>query len=447
MNTIHKLRVLGLSLLLLAGISIQEKAEAQPGVSISYQTFYNELAPYGRWINTPQYGSVWTPYVDAGFQPYATNGYWEVTEYGNTWVSDYDWGWAPFHYGRWSYDDYNGWFWIPGYEWGPSWVSWRSGGGYYGWAPMGPGININVSVNIPSFWWVFVPQQYISSRSWHNFCVPRGRYDNVYGHTTIINNYYRNDNRSYVYGPRRDEIERVTRRPVQIRQIDHDRRGIVMNDRSNSRAYNNYGTDRSRSYNTPGSGSDRSRSYNTPGRGNDGYNSDRGVVRSNNNAGSRNGNYGSSGNRSNPVNENRVPDNRNIPNGRNGNEGYNQPNRERSTPDRGEVYSAPDRNRPDYNSQRQQSPAASYPGNANRVPEAARPTPNPEQSRSRSYDQPVNTGRSRDNGGQYQSPQRSSDNGPSIRSNSSERNGGQSGGSERSYESPGRAERGGRSPR
>ena len=180
MNTMHKFRILGLSLLLIAGISSGEKLQAQPGVSISYQTFYNELAPYGRWINTPQYGSVWTPYVDAGFQPYATNGYWQVTEYGNTWVSDYDWGWAPFHYGRWSYDDYNGWFWIPGYEWGPAWVSWRSGGGYYGWAPMGPGVNINVSINIPSFWWVFVPQQYISSRSWHNYWVPRGGYNNIY---------------------------------------------------------------------------------------------------------------------------------------------------------------------------------------------------------------------------------------------------------------------------
>ena len=148
MYSMHKFRIFALSILLLGGISIEEKVKAQPGVSISFQTFYSELSPYGRWINTPQYGSVWTPYVDAGFQPYSTNGYWEVTEYGNTWVSDYDWGWAPFHYGRWSFDDYNGWFWIPGYEWGPAWVNWRSGGGYYGWAPLGPGVNVNVSINI-----------------------------------------------------------------------------------------------------------------------------------------------------------------------------------------------------------------------------------------------------------------------------------------------------------
>ena len=230
MNTMNKLRILGLSLLLLTGMSVQEKVKAQPGVSISFQTFYNELSPYGRWINSPQYGSVWTPYADPGFQPYSTNGYWEVTEYGNTWVSDYNWGWAAFHYGRWSFDDFNGWFWIPGYEWGPAWVNWRSGGDYYGWAPLGPGMNINISVNIPSFWWVFVPQRYIASRSWYNYCAPRNRVTNIYNQTTIINNYYQRNNRSYAYGPRRDEIERVTRRSVPVRQIDMNQRGRVITD-------------------------------------------------------------------------------------------------------------------------------------------------------------------------------------------------------------------------
>jgi hypothetical protein len=237
MNTIHQLRIFGLALLLLAGLSVQDKVQAQPGVSISFQTFYNELSPYGRWTNSPQHGSVWTPYADRGFQPYSTNGYWEVTEYGNTWVSDYDWGWAPFHYGRWSYDDYNGWFWIPGYEWGPAWVNWRSGGEYYGWAPLGPGMNVNISVNIPSFWWVFVPQRYIATRNWYNYSAPRNRVTHIYNQTTIINNYYRNDNRTYAYGPRRDEMERITRRSIPVREIDHGRRGRVITDRSSYDSY------------------------------------------------------------------------------------------------------------------------------------------------------------------------------------------------------------------
>lgn len=240
MNIMRKLRILGTALLIFAGVFTTTGIKAQPGVRVSFKTFYEDLSPYGRWINSPQYGSVWRPDVEPGFQPYSTNGYWEVTEYGNTWVSAYDWGWAPFHYGRWSYDDFNGWFWIPDYEWGPAWVNWRSGGGYYGWAPLGPGVNINVSVNIPSFWWVFVPQRYITSPRWHSYCAPRNRVTRVYNNTVIINNYYRNDNRTYVYGPRRDEIERVTRRSVPVRTIDASPRGrgrviVAENSRGNDR--------------------------------------------------------------------------------------------------------------------------------------------------------------------------------------------------------------------
>ncbi|WP_031526284.1 DUF6600 domain-containing protein [Dyadobacter crusticola] len=252
MSTTRILRILGLCILMLGGVTVSNKTQAQPGVSISFQTFYEELSPYGRWVRNPQFGSIWVPDVPRGFQPYSTNGYWEVTEYGNTWVSDYDWGWAPFHYGRWSFDDYLGWFWVPDYEWGPAWVNWRSGGGYYGWAPLGPGVNINVSVNIPSFWWVFVPQRYVTYRNWYNYCPPRRRVTNVYNQTVIINNYYRSNNRTYVYGPRRDEIERVTRRSVPVRTIDASPSGrgrvIVAGNGRGNNYYDSRSDDRSSRY-------------------------------------------------------------------------------------------------------------------------------------------------------------------------------------------------------
>lgn len=188
--------------------------------------FYDELGPYGQWVQTPEYGTVWIPNAGADFQPYATSGHWVVTEYGNTWVSDYAWGWAPFHYGRWYQDRYRGWAWIPGNDWGPAWVSWRSGGGYYGWAPLGPiqagpGININVNVNIPANYWTFVPQRYITSPRLYSYCVPRPRVVNIYQNTTIINNVYRANNRTYAYGPRREEIEYVTRRSVPVYRIEN----------------------------------------------------------------------------------------------------------------------------------------------------------------------------------------------------------------------------------
>ncbi|SEI52288.1 hypothetical protein SAMN04487995_1123 [Dyadobacter koreensis] len=430
MYNMHKFRIFALSILLLGGISIQEKVKAQPGVSISFQTFYNELSPYGRWINTPQYGSVWTPYVDAGFQPYSTNGYWEVTEFGNTWVSDYDWGWAPFHYGRWSFDDYNGWFWIPGYEWGPAWVNWRSGGGYYGWAPLGPGVNVNVSINIPSFWWVFVPQRYIATRGWYNYCAPRGRYNQIYSQTTIINNYYRNDNRTYVYGPRRNEIERVTGRSVVIRDIDRNRRGTVIVDRSNGRNSNYYGNDRGRTYNEPGNNS----RY--------GYdnNSRRGTI-SGNNPGNRNNDY--------------SPNNRTYDGGNGNNRGQeirnDRDNRssipdrpaERATSERG--YSTPSQSPRDMNRSRNQEQPGNYDNRSNRTYEQPRATPNVEQNRSRQSEPSYNSGRTRD----YGNSERSSNSAPAVRSNPSERSSGESprggNGGGRSYENAG--ERGGRSPR
>ena len=109
-------------------------------VTISFQTFYDQLSPYGEWISTSDYGYVWRPYIDPseGFMPYSSRGNWAFTNLGWTWVSDYDWGWATFHYGRWYYDDFLGWMWIPGYEWAPAWVTWGSYNNYWGWAPMVP---------------------------------------------------------------------------------------------------------------------------------------------------------------------------------------------------------------------------------------------------------------------------------------------------------------------
>lgn len=194
-------------------------AMAQPGVRVSFQLFYDQLAPYGEWIDDPEYGYVWLPDAGPNFQPYATNGHWVMTNYGNTWVSNYSWGWAPFHYGRWIYTDYYGWAWIPDYEWGPAWVSWRSGGGYYGWAPLGPSMSISINVGIPHHYWVFVPQRYITSPRIYNYYIPYRNRITIFNRTTIINNTYVYNNRSYVSGPRRAEIERATRSRISVRDI------------------------------------------------------------------------------------------------------------------------------------------------------------------------------------------------------------------------------------
>ncbi|MFC6998990.1 DUF6600 domain-containing protein [Rufibacter roseus] len=217
----QKIGALGVIALMVFSLLSSNQAQAgPPGGRVSFQVFYDELSPYGRWINDPDYGYVWSPRVEMGFQPYATRGHWVMTEYGNTWVSDYDWGWAPFHYGRWMYDDFYGWLWVPGNEWGPAWVDWRHSNGYYGWAPMGP----RVTYVVPVTRWVFVPVMYITSPRIYSYCVPRTQVVNIYHNTTIINNYYERDNRKYVYGPRTQDIERATNRRVEVRRLENDSR-------------------------------------------------------------------------------------------------------------------------------------------------------------------------------------------------------------------------------
>lgn len=195
------------------------------GRSVSLQTFYDELSYHGDWINNPDHGYVWRPNVGDDFRPYYTNGRWIMTEYGNTWFSDYSWGWAPFHYGRWFYDDYDGWIWLPDTEWGPAWVDWRTGGGYYGWAPMGPRMSININIGrryYPDNYWVFIPQRHIYyTGGYYNYWQPN-RNVVIIRNTTIINNVYvdrGNRNTRYNSGPRADDIRRATNRNVRVYKV------------------------------------------------------------------------------------------------------------------------------------------------------------------------------------------------------------------------------------
>ncbi len=199
------------------------KVHAQDAV-VSYQTFYDELSPYGQWVSDPEYGNVWVPNEAAGYRPYATGGHWAMTEYGNMWVSDAPYGWACYHYGRWTYNPYYGWVWIPGHEWAPAWVSWRSGGGYYGWAPMGPGYNAGGVYDYPENYWVFVGPGYLYQPNVYTYYEPR-RSGWYVSRTTYINETYVDNSyhTTYYYGPRREVIERETHQPVQVYRVSNAR--------------------------------------------------------------------------------------------------------------------------------------------------------------------------------------------------------------------------------
>jgi hypothetical protein len=213
-------------LLLSFGFTSMNKAEANPFPGVSFQVFYDELAPYGDWVQDQNLGYVWLPYAEQGFHPYGSNGHWAMTSYGNTWVSYYDWGWAPFHYGRWYFDNYyQSWAWVPDYDWGPAWVNWRTGGGYYGWAPLAPGFSLNVGY-LPSSYFVFIPRNRIYHHYAHRYYAPYRNRVRIYNQTTIINNTVIYNNNRYLAGPNRREIERVTNRSVPVYQVQgSDRAG------------------------------------------------------------------------------------------------------------------------------------------------------------------------------------------------------------------------------
>src|SRR5476649_13846 len=209
-------------------IAAPKTSKAQEGRYISNQEFYDYLQPYGTWIYDPEYGNVWVPDVDEDFRPYATRGHWVLTDDGNVWVSGYRWGWATFHYGRWRYDDYYGWEWIPGNEWAPAWVRWRYGRGYYGWAPLMPGISISVSFGggyrEPDNYWVCAPQQYINSPTIYNYYAPSSRNVTIIRNTTIINNTYVSNHQTYIAGPRAQEIRQATHQNVRVYHIGNSSR-------------------------------------------------------------------------------------------------------------------------------------------------------------------------------------------------------------------------------
>jgi hypothetical protein len=215
--------------------------EAQSRVSL--QVFYDELQPYGTWMDYGSHGYVWVPRVERGFVPYATNGYWINTAQGNAWVSDYSWGWAPFHYGRWLFDDFYGWIWVPDTEWAPAWVAWRSGGGYYGWAPLMPGMGIHASFHFyngfPAHYWSFVPYRYVTYRQVYNHCVPRPQVVNIINHTTIITHNHVDHRRNrYFTGPTRNEIEHRGGGRVTVHTLsERDRPGRTEVSRSSATFY------------------------------------------------------------------------------------------------------------------------------------------------------------------------------------------------------------------
>ena len=287
-------------------------------VETNYQVFYDQLGPYGNWVEYPDYGYVWHPNVDVDFRPYATNGHWLYSDEGWTWVSNYNWGWAPFHYGTWFYDDSLGWLWVPGHDWAPAWVTWGRSGDYYCWAPLAPHADAD-RWTPPQRSWNFVPSKRITRPDLDHYVV-NNDFTN-HQRVTIINNISNvNNYNSSRRGGRGNDRDGNNTVPVGV-NTNNGRGGY--DNRANNNPPNNNG-------NNPNRGNDNGRNNNLPPN-NNGNNPNRGNDngRNNNNPPLNKDNGNNNGrNNNNPPNNNPVnnPNNNGNNNGRSNNNPANNPN-------------------------------------------------------------------------------------------------------------------------
>ncbi|PWU12411.1 MAG: hypothetical protein C5B50_21395 [Verrucomicrobia bacterium] len=202
-----------------------------PPPDVNY--FYNDLSPYGAWVDLPGYGWCWQPTVvviNHGWRPYCDSGHWIYSDCGWYWASDYSWGWAPFHYGRWFLAGC-GWVWCPDRVWGPSWVCWRSHGDYCGWAPLPPhavfevgvgwrfnGVHVGVGFDfgLHADHFVFIGLGDFCAHDLHYRALPATQVTRIYNNTTIINNYTVVNNKTIINnGIKVERVQAATHTPIQ----------------------------------------------------------------------------------------------------------------------------------------------------------------------------------------------------------------------------------------
>jgi hypothetical protein len=204
---------------------------SNPPPEVNY--FYNDLSPYGTWVQLDGIGWCWQPravVINRAWRPYCDSGHWVYSDCGWYWQSDYSWGWAPFHYGRWQLHDRCGWVWTPDRVWGPAWVTWRSAGDQCGWAPLPPravfeagfgwrvngirvGLNFDFGLRPDHF--TFVAMHDFTDRDLRRRSLPRTEVTQVFNRTTIINNYTVNNNTVINHGIPVDRVSAATHTQIQ----------------------------------------------------------------------------------------------------------------------------------------------------------------------------------------------------------------------------------------
>jgi hypothetical protein len=193
---------------------------APPGEPVSsVDVFYDQLAPYGVWVDEPRLNRrVFVPQQE-DFVPYRV-GHWESTDVGFVWVSNEPFAWATTHYGRWAYSpEIARWVWMPDTEWGPSWVDWREGDGAIGWAPLAPDYAINAGYTIPTDSWHYCDYGRVLDVNVGRYYVPRERVVVIERNARPISYRTTVNNRTIIAGPS-PQVLREHRVAFQPKRVD-----------------------------------------------------------------------------------------------------------------------------------------------------------------------------------------------------------------------------------
>jgi len=211
-----KAAVLAIAAVLLAGV-LAQPARAE----FSFDFAYSNLSQHGSWLVSAQYGRVWQPRVyNREWNPYY-DGHWVYSDMGWTWVSDYEWGSIPYHYGTWVADPDAGWVWIPGNVWAPSWVVFRTGPDYIGWAPVPPGFSVGMSIDMGGASnFVFVSSHDFLAPRVRTSIIPMARANLFINNTTVVNNIVIQNNVVVNRGPDFRTVERATGRTIHEERIE-----------------------------------------------------------------------------------------------------------------------------------------------------------------------------------------------------------------------------------
>ena len=239
------IRIAWIALLLLVATAGAGLAVVRTSVGVSVHSsnvdlgfFYDDLAPYGNWIQSPRYGWVWTPTVAAtSWRPYEY-GHWVWTDQGWLWVSDEPFGWATYHYGRWYDNPEIGWAWEPGYDWAPSWVSWEESPDYIGWAPLPPSYNLSFGfggggIALAAQDYFFVPSRYFLAPNFVNYGITGSRALPIFRSARNVTSFRRFNGGIFAGGIAVDQVARfsggrVPRYRVADLQSGFRRRGALI---------------------------------------------------------------------------------------------------------------------------------------------------------------------------------------------------------------------------